>query len=215
MTANDVRGIEVLNSCQTCGLRVPDDVAVVGVDDDVLLCEICSPPLTSVVPNIAQIGYEAAAMLDRIMAGDRNEVGEWFVPPSGITTRQSTDVLSVDDPEFVRAIRFIRENACHGVTVAEVLRHVSVSRSTLERKFRLYLGRSPQAEIRAAQLAHAKRLLAESDHSIHKIAELVGYRHIEYFNVVFKREFGQTPGHYRYQVRTIDEIGLAENRIQV
>ena len=207
MASNDVRGIDVLNACQTYGLRVPDEVAVLGVDDDALLCEICSPPLSSVVPNIEEIGYEAAALLDRLMDGEREECEERFVPPLGVTTRLSTDVLSVGDQEFATAVRFIRENACHGITVTDVLDHVLISRSTLERNFRAYLGRSPQAEIRAAQLARARQLLAETDHPIHRIAELVGYRHVEYFNVAFKREIGQTPGLYRRRVRTIDRRG--------
>ena len=212
MASNDVRGIDVLNACQTHGLRVPDEVAVLGVDDDALLCEICSPPLSSVVPNIEQIGYEAAALLDRLMNGEHAGREERFVPPLGVKTRLSTDVLSVGDQEFATAVRFIRENACHGITVTDVLHHVLISRSTLERNFRLYLGRSPQAEIRAVQLARAKQLLAETDHPIHRIAELVGYRHVEYFNVVFKREIGQTPGLYRRQVRPLDGRGPRAGR---
>ncbi len=213
MACNDIRGIEVLNACQTHGLRVPDDVAVIGVDDDVLLCEICSPPLSSVVPNIEQIGYEAAALLDRLMDGAPAGFEEWFVPPSGVTTRLSTDVLSVGDPEFATAVRFIRENACHGITVTDVLEHVAISRSTLERTFRCYLGRSPQSEIRAVQLSRARHLLAETDHPIHRIADLVGYQHVEYFNVVFKREIGQTPGQYRRQVRTLTGRTLPASRL--
>lgn len=208
LASNDVRGIEVLNACQTQGLEVPDEVAVIGVDDDVLLCELCSPPLSSVVPNIEQIGYEAAALLDRLMDGQPAGTPERFVPPSGVTTRLSTDVLSVGDPEFAAAVRFIRENACRRITVDDVLDHVAISRSTLERSFRIHLGRSPQAEIRANQLSRARQLLAETDHPIHRIAELVGYRHVEYFNVAFKREIGQTPGQYRRQVRTFDGRGL-------
>ncbi|HZW33940.1 MAG TPA: DNA-binding transcriptional regulator [Isosphaeraceae bacterium] len=207
LTPNDVRGIDVLDACQTCGLRVPDEVAVIGVDDDALLCEICYPPLSSIVPNTEQIGYEAAALLDQLMEGDRADFAERFVLPVGVTTRLSTDVLAGGDEDLAAAVRFIRENACHGVTVADVLEHVAISRSTLERKFRSCLGRSPQAEIRTVQLARAKQLLAEADHAIHRIAELVGYQHIEYFNVVFKREVGQTPGQYRHQVRTLKTLG--------
>lgn len=207
MACNDVRGIEVLNACQTLGLKVPEEVAVIGVDDDALLCEICSPPLSSVVPNIEQIGYEAAALLDRLIGGEQAGFEERFVPPSGITTRRSTDVLSVGDPQFALAVRFIRENACRGITVADVLDHVAISRSTLERNFRCHLGRSPQSEIRAVQLGRARQLLAETDHPVHRIAELVGYEHVEYFNVVFKREIGQTPGQYRREVRTLGERG--------
>jgi LacI family transcriptional regulator len=207
MAPNDVRGIDVLNACQTYGLRVPDEVAVLGVDDDALLCEICSPPLSSIVPNIEQIGYEAAALLDRIIGGEPAGWDERLVPPLGVTTRLSTDVLSVGDQDFATAVRFIRENACHGITVTDVLDHVSISRSTLERGFRTHLGRSPQAEIRAVQLARARQLLAETEHPVHRIAELVGYRHVEYFNVVFRREIGETPGVYRRQVRTLDGGG--------
>ena len=213
MAANDVRGIDVLNACQMNGIRVPDEVAVIGVDDDVLLCEICSPPLSSVVPNIPQIGYEAAALLDRLMEGEKAERAEWFVPPMGVTTRLSTDVLTVGDAEFANAVRFIRDNACRGITVGDVLDHVAISRSKLERNFRTHLGRSPQAEIRAVQLARARQLLAETDHPIHLIAELVGYHHVEYLNVVFKREIGRTPGQYRRQVRGLDgtaSVGDAE-----
>jgi LacI family transcriptional regulator len=211
MACNDVRGIEVLNACQTRGLKVPDEVAVIGVDDDALLCEICSPPLSSVVPNIEQIGYDAAALLDRLMDGEPAGSEERFLPPSGVTTRLSTDVLSVGAPEFAAAVRFIRENACRGITVAEVLDHVAISRSTLERNFRCHLGRSPQSEIRAVQLARARQLLAETDHPVHRIAELVGYQHVEYFNVAFKREIGQTPGRFRSKVRT---LGGRERRVE-
>jgi LacI family transcriptional regulator len=204
MACNDVRGIDVLNACQTHDLKVPDEVGVVGVDDDALLCEICSPPLSSVVPNIERIGYEAAALLDRLMQGERAECEEQFIAPLGVTDRQSTDVLSVGDPALGTAVRFIRENACHGITVADVLDQVIISRSTLERSFRSTFGRSPQAEIRAVQLARARQLLAETDHPVHRIAELVGFQHVEYFNVVFKREIGQTPGHYRRRVQGRD-----------
>jgi LacI family transcriptional regulator len=211
MATNDVRGIDVLNACQTHGLRVPDEVAVLGVDDDVLLCEICSPPLSSIVPSIEQIGYEAAALLDGLMGGEPAGWDERLIPPLGVTTRLSTDVLSVGDREFATAVRFIRENACHGITVADVLDHVAISRSTLERNFRAHLGRSPQAEIRAVQLARARQLLAETDHPVHRIAELVGYVHVEYFNVVFRRESGETPGEYRRRVRSRDGRGPRED----
>jgi LacI family transcriptional regulator len=203
MTSNDVRGIEVLDACQASDLRVPDEVAVIGVDDDALLCEICSPPLSSVRPNIEQIGYEAAELLDRLMGGEKVPSVEQFIAPLGVVTRLSTDVLSVEDQDFAAAVRFIRENAYHGVTVADLADHVSLSRSTLERRFRSYLGHSPQAEIRAVQLTRAKQLLVQTDHTIHRIAELVGFEHTEYFNVVFKRDLGQTPGDFRRQARLV------------
>jgi LacI family transcriptional regulator len=197
MACNDMRGQHVLDACQREHLGVPEEIAVIGVDDDVLLCELCDPPLSSVVPNPERIGYEAAALLDRLMAGEKPPRGEWRIEPLGVTTRQSTDVLAIDDIHVAAAVRYIREHACHGATVRDVLAHVPLSRTILERRFRKYLGRSPQAEIRAVQLKRVQQLLAETDLRLDRIAELAGYDHPEYMSVVFKRQTGQTPGEYR------------------
>jgi LacI family transcriptional regulator len=210
MATNDLRGHDVLNACQHSGLRVPEEVAVVGVDDDTLLCEVSSPPLSSIIPNAEQIGYEAASLLDRQMVGGRVDFEEWFIPPVGVTIRLSTDVLSVDDPQLASAVRFIRQNACRGITVGDVLDHIPLSRSTLERRFRSYLGRSLQSEIRAVQLARAKELLGETNHALHRVAELVGYEHSEYFSVVFKREVGLTPSQFRQQATAVQRTGAGK-----
>jgi LacI family transcriptional regulator len=201
LACNDERGLHVLDACQRTGLRVPEEVAVVGVDDDALICELCYPPLSSIIPNPERIGFEAAALLERLIGGEAAEPLERLVPPLGVTTRLSTDVLAVDDEDFVAAVRYIREHACDGLTVDEVLARVPVSRSTLERRFRKHLGRSPQAEIRAVQFNRARQLLAETDHTIHRIAELVGFGHPEYFLVAFSREFGRPPGQFRRDLR--------------
>jgi LacI family transcriptional regulator len=199
---NDSRGQHVLDACQRVGLSVPEEVAVIGVDDDVLLCELCDPPLSSVVPNPERVGYEAAALLDRLMTGDKPRRLHELIEPLGVATRQSTDVLAIDDPHVAVAVRYIRENACGGVTVRDVLRQVPLSRTILERRFRKYLGRSPQAEIRAVQLKRVQQLLAETELNLERVAELAGYEHPEYLSVVFKRETGQTPGQYRRQAQT-------------
>jgi LacI family transcriptional regulator len=201
MACNDMRGQHVLDACQRVQLGVPENVAVIGVDDDVLLCELCDPPLSSVVPNAERVGYEAAALLDRLMAGEKPTRMESRIEPLGVTTRQSTDVLAIDDPHVASAVRYIREHACHGATVSGVLDHVPLSRTILERRFRKYLGRSPQAEIRAVQLKRVQQLLAETDLRLERIAELAGFEHPEYMSVVFKREIGQTPGDYRRQAQ--------------
>ncbi len=203
LACNDVRGLHVLDACQRSAYKVPDDVAVLGVDDDTLLCELCNPPLSSIITNPEQIGYEAASLLDRLMRGGRVDINERLIPPLGITTRLSTDVLAIDDPHFVAAVRYIREHACQGITVDDVLDKIPLSRSTLERRFRKYLRRSPQAEIRIVQLNRAKQLLAETDHALHRIAEIVGYEHAEYFNVAFKRAFDCTPGQFRRNARSV------------
>jgi LacI family transcriptional regulator len=201
LACNDLRGQHVLDACQRVSLSVPEQVAVIGVDDDELVCELCVPPLSSVVPSAERIGYEAAALLDRLMAGERPPASDMLVPPLGVTIRQSTDVLAIDDPHVAAAVRYIREHACEGATVRDVLKHVPLARTILERRFRKYLGRSPQAEIRAVQLKRVQQLLAETDLRLERIAELAGYEHPEYLSVVFKRETGQTPGQYRRQAQ--------------
>jgi LacI family transcriptional regulator len=202
MACNDLRGFHLLEACQRSEFRVPDEVAVIGVDDSELLCELCDPPLTSIIPNAEQIGYDAAALLDRLIGGGGADFEVATVPPLGVTPRLSTDVLAIDDEHFVTAVRYIRAHACFGITIGDVLASIPLSRTTLERRFRKYLGRSPQAEIRAVQLGRARQLLAETDHPMHRIAELVGFDHTEYFHFAFKRAFARTPGEYREEARS-------------
>lgn len=208
LACNDLRGQHVLEACARVGLRVPEDVAVIGVDDDVLLCELCDPPLSSVVPNAEGVGYEAAALLDRLMAGKAPPQEEQLIAPLGIATRQSTDILAVEDPQIAMALRYIREHACEGATVGDVLCHVPLSRTMLERGFRKYLGRSPQQEIRSIQVKRVKQLLADTNLKLAEIAELAGFKHPEYLNVAFKREAGQTPGNYRQASKRHGNDGL-------
>jgi LacI family transcriptional regulator len=202
LACNDVRGQQVLDGCQRVNLVVPEEVAVIGVDDDTLLCELCNPPLSSVVPNAERIGYEAAALLDRLMAGGRPAQQEQLVPPLGVSARQSTDIFAINDADIVAAARYIREHACAGITVQDVLKRVPLSRTILERRFRKYLGHSPQAEIRAVQLKRVKQLLAETDLPLDRIAALSGFHHPEYLSFSFKRSTGQTPGGFRHQAST-------------
>jgi LacI family transcriptional regulator len=201
MACNDMRGFQVLDGCRSAGSKVPDEVAVIGVDDDTLLCGLCDAPLSSVIPNTQHIGYEAAALLDLLMEGGRPGFKERLIPPLGVATRLSTDVLAVEDTAFLFALRFIREHACHGITVDDVLQGIPMSRMTLERRFRKYLGHSPHAEIRAVQVGRARQLLAETEHTVHRIAQLVGFEYPEYFHVVFKREVGLSPGEFRRNTR--------------
>ena len=120
------------------GVHVPDEIAVLGVDNAATFCELCNPPLSSVMPDAGRIGFEAAALLDRMMAGETGPTASLLMEPLGVVTRQSSDVLAVEDPLVVRAVRFIRERACRGIKVADVLDAVGCSRSVLERRFRAH-----------------------------------------------------------------------------
>lgn len=197
MACNDVRGQHVLEACSTAEVTVPEEVAVIGVDNDQLLCQLCDPPLSSVTPNAELIGYRAAELLAQLMARRKVRQREHLVPPLGIATRQSTDVVAIDDPAIAAAISYIRENACAGITVKDVLQRVAVSRSSLERQLRKFLKRSPQQEIRHVQLKRARELLAATDWPMARIARLCGFEHPEYMHVVFRRELQMTPGEFR------------------
>jgi LacI family transcriptional regulator len=201
MACNDVRAQQLLNACRDLGIAVPDRIAVLGVDNDEVICDLCDPPLSSVVPNTRKIGYDAAALLDRMMQGELIEPGTFVVPPLGIVTRRSTDVLAIEDPDIADAVRFIRDHACAGITVEDVLQRVTLSASSLERQFRRLLNRTPKTEIIRVQLEHVRRLLAEPGLSLKEIASKTGFRNSEYLCAVFKHKTGQTPGEYRALVQ--------------
>lgn len=201
MSCNDIRGQQVLDACSTIELSVPEEAAVIGVDNDELLCRICAPPLSSVIPNAEGVGYRAAELLAELMDGGKATLDDQLLEPLGVATRQSTDVVAIDAPEIAAAVRYIRENACRGISVDEVTANVEVSRSTLERQLRKYLGRSPQEEIRFVQVKRAKELLLTTDLSVENLAFLCGFEHSEYLHVVFKRITGMTPGQFRHQIR--------------
>ncbi len=201
MACYDFRGQQVLDACRAHGLHVPDEVAVIGVDNDEVLCELSNPPLSSVIPNAHRTGYDAAALLASIMSGAKPANLVNLVPPIGVATRQSTDVMAIDDVLIVRTVRYIRENACLGINVQDVLDAVPQSRRRLENRFRKLLGRTPHEEIIRVQLNRVKRLLGETDLSLAEIAERAGFEHVEYLSVVFKKEIGKPPSQYRHENR--------------
>lgn len=204
MACNDVRGLNVLEACARRGTMVPEQVAVLGVDNEEILCEMCSPPLSSVAPDPERIGYVGAELLDRLMAGRSPGKERVLIMPTAVVSRRSTESLAIEDRIVASALRYIRDQAFFGCNVTDVLRHVNVSRSVLERRFRQYLKRSPQAEIRSVQLGRVKQLLSETDFTLEHIAGLSGFEHPEYMSVAFKRECGMTPGRYRRERHASD-----------
>ena len=193
----DVRGQEVLDACRNAGLSVPDEIAVLGVDDDELLCELSTPHLSSVIPDTHRTGYEAAALLARMMKGERLSVVELRIAPIGVHRRQSTDVLATDDPQVVHAVRFIRDHACDPINVADVLRAVPLSRKVLETRFKKLLNHTLHDEIIRVRVDRVKQLLVNTDLALADIANRAGFEHPEYLSVAFKRETGFTPAAYR------------------
>lgn len=199
MGCNDVRGQQIIDACSKLELSVPEQAAVLGVDNDDLLCRICSPPLSSVIPNATLVGYRAAETLSNLMQGIDVGCQPQLIKPLDVAIRQSTDVVAIGDRRIAAAVGFIRQHACRGLSVEEVVRHAAISRSTLERQFRSYFQRTPQQEIRRVQVKRAKELLISSELPAERIAIRCGFEHPEYFYVVFKRLVGCTPCKFRQQ----------------
>ncbi|MEA1951863.1 MAG: DNA-binding transcriptional regulator, partial [Planctomycetota bacterium] len=170
MACNDVRAHQVLMSCGENGIAVPDEVAVIGVDNDEMVCEICQPSLSSIELDSQQVGFEAAVLLDRMMDGEPLPKEATIIKPLRVVPRQSTDVLAVTDADIAAAVHFIREHACEGICVSDILGQVHLSRSTLERRFVKALSRSAKAEIVRVQLDRVKQLLAETNYPLAKVA---------------------------------------------
>ncbi len=192
----DNRGQQVLEACRRAGLAVPEQVAVLGVDNDEVLCALSPPPLSSVMLNPRRVGWEAAALLASLMSGKKSRAEEHLIPPVDIATRQSTDILAVHDPKIASTLRYIREHACEGIGVGDVLRHCPMARRALENRFGRLLGRTPGEEILRVQLNRVKELLIGTKLPIWEIAGRTGFGP-EYLSVVFQRQFNTTPSRFR------------------
>jgi LacI family transcriptional regulator len=197
MICSDWRGQAVLVACRRAGLRVPDDVALVGVDNDTTLCEACEPPLSSVQCDYHRVGFEAARLLARWMAGERPSGGPLRVPPRGVKVRRSSDTLAIEEGHVAQAVRLIRQHACAGISVEEVVRRVPCSRTALQREFKAVLGRSMHDELLGVKLDAAMFLLRESNLSIADIAERCGFGSQAYLGAALKTHRRTTPLHYR------------------
>jgi LacI family transcriptional regulator len=194
---NDSLGMRVLEACHLIGAAVPDQVAVLGLENDELVCSMACPPLSSVSTNAETIGYRAAELLDQLMHGAAPPRKVVAVEPISVVTRQSTDVQAHMDEIVAKAVRFIRSWAAEGINVDDVLREVDVSRSSLDRRFKAALGRTPHEEIVRAQLHVAMQMLAETDFNLTQIAVKAGFKHAAYMGAVFRRELKMTAGQYR------------------
>ncbi len=204
MATHDNRARMVVDACRQLGLFVPHNVAVIGVDNDRLACEMSRPTLSSIVLNGREVGYRAAKLLERLMSGRRPPSGDLIVPPTGVVARELTDIVPVDDPKLSLAVRYIREHVGQPFTVADLLREVSVSRRWLEYRFRARFGHSPHEYICEARVERAQRLLVEADRPpLDRVAALCGFSDARSFRLVFHRFTGMTPSEYRQRHQTV------------
>ena len=195
--ACDVYAIQVTNACRRLGIAVPTQIAVLGVDNDPVVCSVSFPPLSSIDLNSRRVGYEAAALLDRLMAGLTPPKRNMLVEPGRVITRESTDVMAVDDADVAHAIRMIREHACRGLRVTEIADSLGLSLRALQQRFQRVLHRTPKQELLRVQIERAKMLLMQTDLSVESVAKRCGFTAFEYFVRAFRRETGSTPRVYR------------------
>jgi len=197
MACNDDRAQQVAEANKAAEIRMPDEISILGVDNDDMICELTNPTLSSIALNHEEVGYEAAAQLDRQMRGRRFSAEQIYLRPTYIHIRQSTDVLATGDPVVAKAIRFIRGHAGQALSVDDVAQAVSTSRRLLERHFRQAVGASAYQEILRARIERACQMLVETTWSLTEIARQCGFSSPVHLGVAFKRQMGLTPQQHR------------------
>ncbi len=198
MCCNDDRALQVVEACAIAGLDIPDDVTVLGVDNDILICELSDSPISSIALNTEAAGYEAAALLEELMSGRAVMEGQIIlVTGTHVVTRQSTDILAVKDGDVRAAIHYIWEHGFYSLTVDDVVAATTVSRRVLEKKFRAILRRSIHREIRRVRVQNILRLLVGTDMSISDIASKTGFTGVEHIARYFREETGMSLREYR------------------
>jgi len=201
LASHDTQGAQVAEYCHQLRLVVPDQVSIVGVDDDDLLCELARPSLSSVRLPAERIGFEAARLLDEWLQGRPPKERVLVLLPAGVAIRQSSNLQAVPDPHVAAAVRFIDDHAHHAFAVEDILKAVPIARRTLERRFRKWLQRSILQEIRRAHVERARHLLATTDLSMSEIAYRSGLTDSRQLSITFRQVTGTTPSSYRRQLR--------------
>lgn len=183
------------------GLRVPEDVAVLGIGNEAFACECADVPLSSIAFDEADLAEAAVGMLDKLMSGQRLERTTVTTRPIGVVTRQSTDVLAASDPRVVAALRFMWDHIAEDLSVDHIARHVGVARRTLERAFEHELGRGVYQEYLRRRLDLARDHVVQTDRAMGRIAEMLGFNSITAFGRAFRAEYGLSPAQYRRRHR--------------
>jgi LacI family transcriptional regulator len=195
---NDCVAADIVDACIESGIRIPDEVAVLGVDNDPVICDCVQVPLSSVRHDLEGMAYEAAALLDHLMNGGSPPEVPKRITPKGVVTRKSTEVLAVDNPDIANALGYIQENFPRGnLSVDDVVAHSRVPRRSLERAFRDELQRTILHEILRVRVNHAQKLLETTPHSVTDVAVRSGFASLNHFYRVFHARTGLTPRAFR------------------
>jgi LacI family transcriptional regulator len=198
---NDLRALQVVQAAHIAGCSIPDEVSILGVDNDEIITELCHPKLSSIQPNTLFTGYKACLCLDKMM--NRLKPGPYFdwTPPVAVIERDSTNIIATTDRLVAQALRIIRDEACSGLTVKKLLDRLQISRTQLETKFRVIIGRTVHNEITRVRLKRVCQLLYSREETLAAIAKKTGYLDISHLSRSFRKSFGVSPGEYRKRLR--------------
>jgi LacI family transcriptional regulator len=197
MGCNDDRGELVIEACKIANAFVPDEVSVIGVDNDQLVCDLCNPPLSSISLSLEKSGYEAAKLLDQLMSKKLRSPYNIYITPTHVATRRSTDLLAIDDKEVATAVRFIQNNIKKNLCVSDVVDQTTLSRRVLEKRFRKLLNKSIHVEIKQSRIKLMEQMLHDSTMSIIEIAHELNFGDVTHFSRYFRKEKGLSPNQYR------------------
>jgi len=197
----DLLGFQLIEACRQVGIRVPEQIAILGIDNDEATCKLARPALSSIILPAKEVGIAAARFLDGLMERRPPRQREILLPPCGVATRASTDVLATDDQEVAATVRYVRENPHLPLRVADVLHVVPVGRRTLERRVRQFLGHSLGQEIVRTRLERAQKLLATTDMSVKEVAIQSGFVSGRHLAVTFRKSLGQSATKFRLTAR--------------
>jgi LacI family transcriptional regulator len=206
---DDEIAVQVISKCQTLNISVPDELAVLGTQDDPALCREVPPGLSSVRLPYHQLGYQLMAAADAWLSGGPPPPPRTEMPPSHVVARPSTDLLAVADPQVVRAVREIRNHCCENPDLSEVARHCGLSLRVMQQRFRDLLGHSPGEELRRHRLERVKTLLRETTDTLDEIADGCGFANANNLCEHFKKMTGGSPGAYRKQHLRVSQRGGA------
>ena len=197
VAVTDARARHLLQVCDHIGMLIPDRLAVIGIDDDEIARFLSRVSLSSVKQGCFDMGYQAARSLHKILQGHKGPKRPILVPPQRVAERQSTDFKAITDPHVMQAMHFIRQSACRGIKVDQVLDYVGISRSNLENRFKEERGHSIHTEIHNEKLQKACKMLSDTDETTAQIAKICGYPSLQYMYAVFKKHYDKTPIEYR------------------
>jgi LacI family transcriptional regulator len=202
LAANDALGVEIVAACRNIGLRVPDDIAVLGVDDDDVACELSEVPLSSIAQPLVAIGYESTRLLHQHLDDPHTKPTNITLPPMRVVPRASTDLIALDDADVVSALRLINHHFTEPLNVAWIVEQLPVARRSLERRFKRLVGRTILEQIHHVRLEKAKELLAESDLSLEVVAKRSGFVNARWMADSFRRDIKITPNRFRRRLRS-------------